>query len=187
MKRLLPLVCCLLSVVCCPLSPQAAELSFKVRCKYLNLPISHEEGRHRLTFQAKDVDDLSVVARLSANPDYWVFKDLTAYKGKTLTITYEGPEEALAQVYQADTIRDAATIYHEAYRPQFHFTTRRGWINDPNGCVWHDGLYHLYYQHNPFEREWENMTWGHATSPDLLHWKRLRQTLLLQYLPFPLV
>ena len=170
MKRLLPLVCCLLSVVCCPLSPQAAELSFKVRCKYLNLPISHEEGRHRLTFQAKDVDDLSVVARLSANPDYWVFKDLTAYKGKTLTITYEGPEEALAQVYQADTIRDAATIYHEAYRPQFHFTTRRGWINDPNGCVWHDGLYHLYYQHNPFEREWENMTWGHATSPDLLHW-----------------
>ena len=149
---------------------QAAELSFKVKCKYLNLPISHEVERRRLTFQAKGVDDLSVVARLSTKPDYWVFKDLTAYKGKTLTITYEGSEEALAQVYQSDTIRDASKMYHELYRPQFHFTSRRGWLNDPNGCIWHDGLYHLYYQHNPFEREWENMTWGHATSPDLLHW-----------------
>ena len=149
---------------------QAAELSFKVKYKYLNLPISQEVERCRLTFQAKGVDDLSVVARLSTEPDYWVFKDWTTYKGKTLTITFDGSEEALAQVYQADTIRDAQKMYHEKYRPQFHFTTRRGWINDPNGCIWHDGLYHLYYQHNPLEREWENMTWGHATSPDLLHW-----------------
>ena len=148
----------------------AAELSFKVKNKYLNLPISHEVERRRLTFQAKGVDDLSVVARLSADPEYWVFKDLTAYKGKTLTLIYDGPEEALAKVYQADTIRDAQKMYHERNRPQFHFTSRRGWLNDPNGCIWHDGLYHLYYQHNPFEREWENMTWGHATSPDLLHW-----------------
>ena len=152
------------------LSAQAAELSFKVKNKYLNLPISQQEQRHRLTFQAKGVDDLSVVARLSADPEYWVFTDLTAYMGKTLTITYDGPEEALAKVYQADTIRDAQKMYHERNRPQFHFTSRRGWLNDPNGCIWHDGLYHLYYQHNPFEREWENMTWGHATSPDLLHW-----------------
>ena len=149
---------------------QAAELSFKVKCKFLNLPISQEAERRRLTFQAKGVDDLSVVARLTTEPEYWVFKDLSAYKGKTLTITFDGDEEALAQVYQADTIRDASKMYHEKYRPQFHFTTRRGWINDPNGCIWHDGLYHLYYQHNPLEREWENMTWGHATSPDLLHW-----------------
>ena len=149
---------------------QAAELSFKVKYKYLNLPISQEVERCRLTFQAKGVDDLSVVARLTTEPEYWVFKDLSAYKGKTLTITFDGDEEALAQVYQADTIRDAQKMYHEKYRPQFHFTTRRGWINDPNGCIWHDGLYHLYYQHNPLEREWENMTWGHATSPDLLHW-----------------
>lgn len=166
MKRvILSFICCLLSVV-----SQSAELSFKVKCKYLNLPISHEVERRKLTFQAKGVDDLNVVARLSKEPDYWVFKDLTAYMGKTLTITFDGPEEALSLVYQADTIRDAQKMYRERNRPQFHFTTRRGWINDPNGCIWHDGLYHLYYQHNPFEREWENMTWGHATSPDLLHW-----------------
>ncbi|MBO7472142.1 MAG: glycoside hydrolase family 32 protein [Bacteroidaceae bacterium] len=166
MKRvLLSLVCCLLSVVALP-----SELSFKVKSKYLNLPISQDAERRKLTFQAKGVDDLNVVARLSPEPDYWVFKDLTAYKGKTLTITFDGPEEALSLVYQADTIRDAQKMYQERNRPQFHFTTRRGWINDPNGCIWHEGLYHLYYQHNPFEREWENMTWGHATSPDLLHW-----------------
>ena len=166
MKRvILSVVCCLLTVVV-----QSAELSFKVKCKYLNLPISQEAERRRLTFQAKGVDDLSVVARLATEPEYWVFKDLSAYKGKTLTITFDGPEEALAMVYQADTIRDASKMYHEKNRPQFHFSSRRGWLNDPNGCIWHDGLYHLYYQHNPFEREWENMTWGHATSPDLLHW-----------------
>ena len=166
MKRvILSLVCCLLSVVA-----QSAELSLKVKCKYLNLPISHNAERRRLTFQAKGVDDLSVVARLSNDPDYWVFKDISAYKGKTLTLTFDGSDEALAKVYQADTIHDAHKIYKEKYRPQFHFTSRRGWLNDPNGCIWHDGLYHLYYQHNPFEREWENMTWGHATSPDLLHW-----------------
>ena len=166
MKRvILSVVCCLLSVVA-----QSAELSFKVKCKYLNLPISQEVERRRLTFQAKGVDDLSVVARLSAKPEYWVFKDISAYKGKTLTLTFEGSEEALSMVYQADTIRDASTMYKEKNRPQFHFSSRRGWLNDPNGCIWHDGLYHLYYQHNPFEREWENMTWGHATSPDLLHW-----------------
>lgn len=149
---------------------QAAELSMKVKCRYLNLPVSHQVERYRLTFKAKGVDDLSVDARLSAIPEYWVFKDISAYKGKTLTITFDGPEDALMQVYQADTIRDVASIYRERNRPQFHFSTRRGWINDPNGCIWHDGQYHLYYQHNPFEREWGNMTWGHATSPDLLHW-----------------
>lgn len=149
---------------------QAAELSMKVKCRYLNLPVSHEVERYRLTLKAKGVDDLSVDVRLSANPEYWVFKDISAYEGKTLTITFDGPEDALMQVYQADTIRDVASIYRERNRPQFHFSTRRGWINDPNGCIWHNGQYHLYYQHNPFEREWGNMTWGHATSPDLLHW-----------------
>lgn len=163
-------VICLLSIVSCLFSAQAAELSFKVKCKYLNLPISHDVERRRLSFHAQGVGDLNVVARLSADPEYWVFKDITSYMGKKLTITYDGPEEALAQVYQADTIRDAQDFNHEKNRPQFHFTSRRGWLNDPNGCIWHDGLYHLYYQHNPFEREWENMTWGHATSPDLLHW-----------------
>ena len=65
----------------------------------------------------------------------------------------------------------AADDYAKPYRNQFHASTRRGWNNDPNGMVFHEGKYHLYYQHNPFGISWGNMHWGHLESADLVHWE----------------
>lgn len=71
-----------------------------------------------------------------------------------------------------------STGYDQVYRPQFHFTSRRNWINDPNGMVHYDGEYHLFFQHNPLGNTWGNMTWGHAVSTDMIHWKQIDHAIM---------
>ncbi|KAE8422565.1 Extracellular exo-inulinase inuE [Aspergillus pseudocaelatus] len=76
-----------------------------------------------------------------------------------------------------------AMDYKEPYRPQFHFSPAKGWTNDPSGLVYHNGTYHLYFQHNPAGIEWGNLSWGHATSHDLTHWKEEPVALLARGFP----
>ena len=160
----------------CSTAIQADEITLKITQRYLNLPVSHQTDRKKMSFTIDGKEERSFVIRLaSGKPDYWVFCDMDAYKGKKLTISYDG--EGLQQIYQDSQIAGQDSMYHEKSRPQLHYSQRRGWNNDPNGMVWYDGEYHLFYQHNPYEREWENMHWGHAVSRDLIHWEELNEAL----------
>lgn len=72
----------------------------------------------------------------------------------------------------------AADLYKEPWRPRFHFTPERNWMNDPNGMFFYDGEYHLFYQYNPYGDKWGHMSWGHAVSKDLVHWEHLPVALI---------
>ena len=69
--------------------------------------------------------------------------------------------------------RPGKETYNEPYRPQFHFSPARNWMNDPNGTIYYRGEYHLFYQYNPFGIDWGHMSWGHVVSPDMVHWKNM--------------
>ena len=63
------------------------------------------------------------------------------------------------------------TSNRERFRPLYHHTPAYGWMNDPNGMFYKDGVWHLFYQFNPYGSQWENMNWGHSTSKNLIHWE----------------
>ena len=110
------------------------------------------------------------------DPDFWVFLDVSEFKDKKVTLQIKKEHEGFDKIHQGNSYPGEKNLYREYLRPQFHFSTRRGWNNDPNGLVYYDGEYHLFYQHNPFGWSYgsdANKAWGHAISKDLIHWKEL--------------
>jgi fructan beta-fructosidase len=145
--------------------------------RYLHLPVKNGAPKRRLRFLDGDkaVRDFEIELA-NGKPDFWVFSDVSAFHGRRLTLTtavLPAESKGLDSIVESDEVPGADGLYREKLRPQFHFTSRRGWLNDPNGLVFFEGEYHLFYQHNAFGHEWGNMHWGHATSPDLVHWREL--------------
>ena len=140
--------------------------------KYLLLPIQEEQDEAQVLLSTGSKDDTWMDVRLAQNgADYYV--PFTLGNGKTATVKILGlKKDALAinLMRLSDTFDTTNTDY---YRPSYHFTPLYGWMNDPNGMVYKDGEYHLYFQYNPYGSKWGNMHWGHAVSRDLIHWEHL--------------
>lgn len=162
------------------------EKTLTVNGSHLLVPVGNAAiGNNPLTLRIYDgetiIQSFSVALPKDGEP-YWMAAyplEHFALKGKSIRITSERSGRAPASAQAAfEKIRVGsdkdvllASDYTQPYRNQFHASSRRGWINDPNGMVYSNGKYHLYYQHNPFGIQWGNMHWGHLESTDLIHWE----------------
>lgn len=148
--------------------------------KYLMLPVQESNDDARITVLVDGKIDKTINVRLAKSKvDYYVPFDLTPYKGHNLllnvmtTQSRSNIREAKEDVcWKNLTLADTFdTSNREKYRPVYHHTPLYGWMNDPNGMFYKDGVWHLYYQWNPYGSKWQNITWGHSSSKDLVHWE----------------
>lgn len=141
--------------------------------KFLLLPVQENapEGKVNIIVNNEFQLEQNINIRLAREKvDYYVPLDLSAYQGKSVSVDVTGmPVSSLCwkEIKLSDTFYSSN---RETYRPVYHHTPVYGWMNDPNGMFYKDGVYHLYFQYNPYGSMWGNMTWGHSTSTDLTHW-----------------
>ncbi|HCI54750.1 MAG TPA: glycoside hydrolase family 32 protein [Bacteroidales bacterium] len=153
------------------------KLELQIKGKYINLPVRTGDPVKRMKIEIgnKTIDEFTIELADSF-PQFYVFVDVEPFKGKKAVITalsLEKTSKAFDFISVDDNIKGSENLYNESLRQQIHFSSRRGWNNDPNGLVYYKGEYHLFYQHNPYGWSWGNMHWGHAVSNDLVHWKEL--------------
>lgn len=149
--------------------------------RYLLLPVQESIDDARVNVLVDGNLSKTIYVRLAkSKADFFVPFDLTPYKGHNVILDVVTPQgrgtvrEAKSDVcWREMKLSDNfdTTNREIAYRPAYHHTPLYGWMNDPNGMFYKDGVWHLYYQHNPYGSKWQNMTWGHSTSTDLIHWK----------------
>lgn len=147
--------------------------------KYVLLPVEEDENNAHI----RVIKDNQVVkefnCKLAINKtDYSVPLDINEYGGDVLLdIQFTGDKRSIGLIKDFVCWKDIKlssvfdTKNREKFRPIYHHTPAYGWMNDPNGMFYKDGVWHLYYQYNPYGSQWENMTWAHSTSTDLMHWE----------------
>lgn len=157
----------------CHLVCEQNIVSLDVTEDYLLLPIQDDapEGKICVVKDNEQKGTLMNVRLARERVDSYVPFALSAYKGQHISIEIQGvPETALCwKELKLSGSFDMAN--KESFRSVYHHTPAYGWMNDPNGMFYKDGVYHLYFQYNPYGSVWGNMHWGHSTSTDLMHWK----------------
>ena len=180
-KVFLLLACsAILSLVSCKLSSShpmeishindsLTRIEIRQPLRYLLLPIQEDQPEVKVRLLGDAPEDTWLDIRLAVDSvDYYVPFPLSREKESTLEVLHL-KESAVAweKLILSDTFDTSKRDY---YRPAYHYTPDYGWMNDPNGLIYHEGVYHLYYQFNPFGAKWGNMCWGHATTRDFIHW-----------------
>ena len=148
--------------------------------KYLLLPVQEKEefANVRVIADNQQVQNFNV--RLAVDKvDYYVPLDIRRFGKKQvlLDINFHGDRRTTGAIKDFACWKEMKqteaydATNREKFRPQYHHSPAYGWMNDPNGMFYKDGEFHLYYQFNPYGSQWENMTWGHSTTKDLIHWE----------------
>jgi sucrose-6-phosphate hydrolase SacC (GH32 family) len=148
--------------------------------RYLLMPVQESNDDARIDVLVDGKLDRTIYVRLAKSKvDYQVPFSLEQYKGHNLVLNVvtsqnrssvrEASNDACWNNFVLSDSFD--TTNREKYRPAFHHTPLYGWMNDPNGMVYKDGVWHLFYQANPYGSKWQNMTWGHSTTTDLINWE----------------
>ena len=152
-------------------SDNTAIISIDKPTKYILLPIEEKANETKVCLLDEETGEVDMDIRLARNKvDYCVPFELPQDKNVTLRISnidkecVTWKEIALSDTFNTDNV--------EPFRPVYHFTPSFGWMNDPNGMVYKDGVYHLFYQYNPYGSMWGNMHWGHTVSRDLVNWEQ---------------
>ena len=154
---------------------------FLVNEKYLNIPICAQKDEKLLrlylldreTGKEEKLTEVMVPVDTEQSGQYdcnfYAQIPVDQYQGQELRVVMEDAPEIFAEgIHISDKQEEAADTH-----PVIHFAARSGWTNDPNGMIYDNGVYHLYFQYNPFGIQWNNMSWGHAVSRDLLHWEQV--------------
>lgn len=159
-------------------TPECAdkEYVFTIDKPYLILPVETGASKQRVKIDIGgaffDEFDMELPQH---EPAFYTFIDLRKHQGKEMRVVLPKLDtqyfESAENIQMADEVPGFDNLYNEALRPRFHYTAKRGWLSDANGLVYHDGVFHMYYQHNPYGWYCWNIHWGHATSTDLIHWQ----------------